>query len=430
MHHVHHQFHAVGHGTFFTGNIVGENGETFRWVYDCGSRSSKGIEASIGRIPSEPSWPTGTTLDLVVVSHFDNDHVNGLELLLTTYRARWLVLPYLPLKQRLAHATSLGADEVSNTAAAGFAIDPLGWLAARQLTQRVDNILLIEGGGGGDNVPERAEPLPDLSPNEGRNAVPFEDFFEPQDQAGHGHYRLGRGNADPGPRIHRRSHMHAIAPGRGLPMEFVFFNTALPRGLATRSKRNLGEVAQDVQDILGRYCVLDPARARKGWRQALRSCYDRHFGSGGTERNNISLCLVVRPLVEGRQCDCTVLVDPFAWSGACNSIVVDVQERQAALLLTGDLTLDAQTLAALRFHVGDWRWGQLGFVQVPHHGSRHSWFPGNSAKFPNPVFVHCVPTLAGVYPRPHPLVATDLETSRVCYANSEVAVVQTYYLED
>ena len=39
--HVHQCFHAVGHGTFMTGVVMGDDKGAFNWIYDCGSKSAK-----------------------------------------------------------------------------------------------------------------------------------------------------------------------------------------------------------------------------------------------------------------------------------------------------------------------------------------------------------------------------------------------------
>ncbi|WP_135386884.1 hypothetical protein [Escherichia sp. E2593] len=68
---------------------------TFNIVYDCGSTSRTTI---INKIHSLPKWFKNThgsrVIDMLVISHFDDDHVNGLEELLRLYRVKKLVLPY------------------------------------------------------------------------------------------------------------------------------------------------------------------------------------------------------------------------------------------------------------------------------------------------------------------------------------------------
>ncbi|WP_135410891.1 MBL fold metallo-hydrolase [Escherichia sp. E4385] len=62
---------------------------TFNIVYDCGSTSRTTI---INKIHSLPNWFKNThgsrVIDMLVISHFDDDHVNGLEELLRLYRVK------------------------------------------------------------------------------------------------------------------------------------------------------------------------------------------------------------------------------------------------------------------------------------------------------------------------------------------------------
>lgn len=86
-------FHAVGNGTLFTGKIYDKNSDDiFNWMYDCGSTSKKTVLSTIADLPN---WfGPRNVIDMLVISHFDNDHVNGLETLLQNYYVRRLVLPF------------------------------------------------------------------------------------------------------------------------------------------------------------------------------------------------------------------------------------------------------------------------------------------------------------------------------------------------
>ena len=427
----HHQFHAVGHGTFFTGLVEAQDGTAFRWGYDCGSRSSNRIREAIDELSWERHWRPNTAVDMMVVSHFDNDHVNGLEQFLETYRVKWLVLPYVGLKQRLAHAASLGDEDISSAATAGFAIDPIGYLYARGLSDRVDGVLLVQGGGG-DGASDGGDPLPDPALLDGVRRDARDG--ETPDPADPGQYQdRGPGGAAAEARVLRRSHRQVVSVAGTFPFEFVFFNTALPESVANRSRRDMRQVARDVASIFKRFDVLAPGRqARRGWRAELRACYDRHFGDSGAERNNISLCTLMRPLANAYPPVCP-LCD--SWCGCeiehCANHWHGWPERFSGtqgLLLTGDVTLDDATLSEMQTHFGTARWSQLQVVQVPHHGSRHSWFPGNAHRFPDPAFVHCVPSNPGKYPRPHPDVEADLRMSRVLNADDDSPVIQAYFV--
>lgn len=68
--------HPVGHGGFFTEELC-EGNDCFNVVYDCGTRNGvQSLEQNINQ-----AFQKKTTIDLLFISHFDSDHVNGLGLL-------------------------------------------------------------------------------------------------------------------------------------------------------------------------------------------------------------------------------------------------------------------------------------------------------------------------------------------------------------
>lgn len=84
------RFHPVGQGLFYSGLLNGwrrhERG-TFSFVYDCGSTSSREflyreIDDLKLLLPLAGSRKS-RRLDLLVISHLHDDHVNGLERLLS-----------------------------------------------------------------------------------------------------------------------------------------------------------------------------------------------------------------------------------------------------------------------------------------------------------------------------------------------------------
>ncbi len=68
------QIHPVGHGAFITEQFFDpEDKCIFTVVYDCGSRSKQLINKAITDFFNE-----GIKVDVLFISHFDSDHVNGL----------------------------------------------------------------------------------------------------------------------------------------------------------------------------------------------------------------------------------------------------------------------------------------------------------------------------------------------------------------
>ncbi len=79
MIHVHQCVNPVGHGTFLTGMVYDDDcpEKSFSWVYDCGSKRTKRIKEGINDLHRWEMWPE--RVDLLILSHFDDDHVNGVE---------------------------------------------------------------------------------------------------------------------------------------------------------------------------------------------------------------------------------------------------------------------------------------------------------------------------------------------------------------
>lgn len=109
--------HAVGQGGFHSGKLVAPqdaslivstpsgtsvfSANAFRYVYDCGSRQSKRCR-EVAKIYAQ-SAPT-RQLDLLFLSHFDDDHVNGVPDLLHSrdgVRVDTIVMPFVDDVERL-----------------------------------------------------------------------------------------------------------------------------------------------------------------------------------------------------------------------------------------------------------------------------------------------------------------------------------------
>src|SRR5215218_7442471 len=84
----------VGQGCFATGTIdarnVTNNETRLHYVYDCGARN----RACLREVISNYKDGAGR-LDALFVSHFDDDHVSGLDLLLANVSAKTVYIPYI-----------------------------------------------------------------------------------------------------------------------------------------------------------------------------------------------------------------------------------------------------------------------------------------------------------------------------------------------
>lgn len=96
------KFHNVGQGLFYSGLLINTNApgnpEFFSFVYDCGAVPSKDLNSKIDSFKNSLPSPGSSgekTLNLLVISHLHDDHVNGLEHLLKDIKVDTVVMPYL-----------------------------------------------------------------------------------------------------------------------------------------------------------------------------------------------------------------------------------------------------------------------------------------------------------------------------------------------
>jgi len=83
--------HAVGHGGFHTGRAETNRSAPFTWIFDCGSRRTTRFNEYLRtwiRTHPEP-------VDWLFISHFDTDHVSGLETLMARAKVQDVMVPYV-----------------------------------------------------------------------------------------------------------------------------------------------------------------------------------------------------------------------------------------------------------------------------------------------------------------------------------------------
>jgi glyoxylase-like metal-dependent hydrolase (beta-lactamase superfamily II) len=146
--HFQYHFHPVGQGLFSSGYLHEEGVPQPRlvWVFDCGS------------LPSNPpiNWPVRIadlrrlvcgkpSIDLLALSHFDADHISGVTALLAHFRVEALILPYVPLWERLLIPFSKGIGPDDDRMR--YYVDPVSYL--REIGgNNLGRIILIEPSGG------------------------------------------------------------------------------------------------------------------------------------------------------------------------------------------------------------------------------------------------------------------------------------------
>lgn len=406
--HFRHYFHSAGHGTFFSGHIrIGSGSarnehDVFTWVYDCGSKRATHLKTLV--IAFVEKLGNRKRIDLMCVSHFDSDHVCGLELLLEQVYVDVLVLPYLTIEARLSLAAELTEEaEPAASNVAALTLDPVGYLRQRGLAENVGRIVFVRGGNPEetvDGVDTRDEPPTDVD-SEKRGTRDTEPFLrDPSTAPGHDDPEYGALSSASALALGMVSHIEPwIVAGA---YEFVFYNTALTAGATPKSRHQLVQVVNDVETIVNDYGLMSRTTPKPKWLEALKKCYGDHFGKTPKRRNDISLCVFGQPLVQGPFKRCELFRHSLPHLG--RSLPIGASSKPG-VLLTGDICLNHQELAALKKHLTPSRWNQIHVMQIPHHGSQHNWEAGNSAGCVQKYSVICA---AGTTHHPHADVLRDL----------------------
>ena len=102
------KFHPIGQGCFYTGKIkISNSAGSLNFVYDCGTDSKISyLENEISNYKKELN---NKPLDLLIISHFHEDHVNRVVQLLEGIECKQLVIPYYDPMERLLLCTATSA---------------------------------------------------------------------------------------------------------------------------------------------------------------------------------------------------------------------------------------------------------------------------------------------------------------------------------
>ncbi|MRG48406.1 hypothetical protein GFS24_25045 [Chitinophaga sp. SYP-B3965] len=108
--------HPVGQGLFYSGNVDIEpiSYQKFFFVFDCGSLNKANIKEEIEQY-KRVNFPDGGTIDLLIISHFDADHVNHLSVLLEGMKVKKIVAPFINFEERLFLVLRLIGQKQINT---------------------------------------------------------------------------------------------------------------------------------------------------------------------------------------------------------------------------------------------------------------------------------------------------------------------------
>lgn len=421
------RFHPVGQGIFASGTVADiDSPIPFHWVFDCGSVSRATTLTPIVRRYRD--LVLDGYLDLLCISHFDNDHVNGLGDLLPGLHVGTVVLPYCSNLERLI----VGARNPSNEAGyLQFLGNPVAFLLERAAS--IQQIIIV-GGPSGDQPPLD---LPDRPPNIDGPAEPpprpegwiFKVLEGPQDAS----ERVCDAKTLAAAQTRRTAICHAPSSFQGFAVpttraanwEFLFFHKPINPVSIEAIKQQVARVLQSLKqtnpdiDVTG---ILSDESVQK----RIKSAYVaglKAAGRIGESINTTSLCVYSGPELD-RLTGSEVLPP---WPGTLvgapsgNQCHFNFFPDHCSVLYTGDANLKLpENRAELLEFLSQPRWDHVCVLQIPHHGSRENWQVGSADEFAHLYSVFCADETHKGYKHPSREVVLDLIHRGPVIANKHI----------
>lgn len=409
-------FHPVGQGLFSSGRIapVDGNNKSFWWVFDCGTylKSHYALrDAEIDDLKAKigpHSAKRRPRLDIVFISHFDKDHVNGLLKLLEEFEVGRLVLPFIPLHERLLIAFS--GKAVKWLHPWQFFITAPSRYIQRSVGIQVERLTFVSPSGSagplsdGDPQPWDGDPLEIVPPP---SELP-EELYEFDNIVG------------AGIRVEWLSEGSSLKVGNA--WEFVPYNDSSTVLQASPVFRQQAKLL--AEQMIMTTCKADRAKIQ----DQIVKLYEAHHGTSALKKNLISLFVYAGPLFKPKwrsnlvdpSCDiCQLLFLHDVPYCHCSMDCRVCLQGTHAILYTGDGSLKTRNqLSKMLSYFGGDRIEQINVVQVMHHGSKGSWHKGVARELAPEHSIFCA-YQPGLYRHPHYDVWDDFKNygPRVCGVN-------------
>ncbi len=406
---VHWEQHPVGHGGFHTGRLNDTASAPFTWAFDCGARASAVFDTYLRNWTLQHQLP----LDWLFISHFDNDHVSGLDTLMTRTVVRDVMIPYLNERElALLLLDAVARDRLSRSIV-DLTADP----AAFFLSRGAERVTFL-GSDGRSHGPE----VPPIDPDGAGGDRPWRCKISPPPRPLAAPPWAARASSVPTVRtidsgvcdvsIIYQSYGLRLKPYRA-PVQ-----TQMRRSLIKAMKKLVGRAVVPLAARPGlgglAYAVANHARTSTG-RASLRLLHKTFAGSS----NRASLSLLSEPIIFNDQDTGWWVRSSGRWrDGSGKGVPAWINTGDAELLATADLA--------------DWRAAyapELANVRVlalPHHGSDRNSGTHFQALCPDALLVAHVKSTAKKHPGPAVTIAAGSRLAQVT-EQAGSAVTMTFH---
>ncbi len=404
----------AGQGGFHTGELcIGQT--RLRYIYDCGSTKQDHIDTAVNAYANSlPDDKGDSAVDILFISHFDEDHIKGLKTLFGKVEVKSAVIPYIDEFERLylyAAASSVGkaSDEFRLCMSS-----PYQWLR----DNGVKSIVVVGGDdedddddGDGDNYEAFHAPIEpgadrpkilnyreeDSIPIEPGNDIPFSGFSSSKSEP-----------------LCCMSHRipFTVAIGSAVAADWCFLTYVHPweekrKAFKKLIEQRLPKFAHKLNNDAIAEMLSDPKYVT-----ILTKCYDDIWGKAKQKKNATTMSLYSGPrtpslfsntIARGKSGNFFHLTFPVDGAN------IETQQR-AGWLLTGDAPIKEKLrLTPFLNHyfcIKDF----VGVLMLPHHGSNANFNQGILGYFNAPIY-----SMAAGMSEYHPHATVQRDASAVGY---------------
>jgi len=359
-------FNNIGQGLFYSGKITCENNKSDCYVvYDCGTLD--GLDDHFKSVLKSALTHRKNHLALLMISHFDADHVNGIPLLLKRVsRIDTIIMPYLTIEERILIAGMNDADNDDNYLR--FIADPVGFFEESNV--RIGRIILLTHGA--DERDDYIQPFDD-----DLDGDPSEDYFD----------KFKSKEADPSKDLctidNKNTTVHICYDTFKYKICGVWCFEFYVHELINKKEKN-DAFFQKMKKIIDEADPKNTAKQlinaivdNKDVLHCIKDVYKKHISP---EMNNTSLVALHYPDIPYRV---EYTIGTFAENNPmpCCCLFPDChfcmpyyshKGSDFVTLLSGDINFN-NDLDGIKLRFGDDRLSKTAVALVPHHGAVKSW---------------------------------------------------------
>ncbi|KAE9537071.1 hypothetical protein A1D25_10390 [Ursidibacter arcticus] len=346
------EFWAVGQGLFSSGKVLSGGNTAFSWVYDCGTLSKqKYIHSAINTVNN-----TYNEIDLLVISHFDDDHVNQLDKLFQKTKPKFILLPYCSLWQRIMWLFLNDIDLEDEMFS--FYLDPVQYLSKNYPDIINEATLLL--------VPSYQK-IEHSTPEEA-DKLSF-STWHPEDSFIHSEIKQWKET------VKDIKLLDPTSPINVSGVEFFPYNMPLKK-----FRKKPKDITVFQQQILN---IIENNPLDKSTISQLENLYNQAFGKNSTQKNIISLFLYV------------------------SDINIKNNEKKAVLYCGDGYLNNFDRFSLLQQAMGQTRIDSIYCLQVAHHGAEGNHYKGLASDINSIYSLFSANPNDGRYGHPHSPVLRD-----------------------